>query len=85
MLPTIGTNSRSEECQFYLFLKLYIYIYVKNDGQNHHKGNKRRRPKKGQEMHNLKGLNREGELVFLVVGGYLTHGPSNVTCMQIVS
>jgi hypothetical protein len=24
------------------------------------------------------------ELVLLVVGSYLTHGPSNVTCMQIV-
>ncbi len=45
---------------------------------------KRRRPKKGQETHNLKGPKRGREPIFLVVGSYFTHGPSNVTCMQIV-
>jgi hypothetical protein len=58
MLPTIGTNSGYEECQFFFF---FNYIYIKNDGQNHPKGDKRRRPKKGQEMHDLNGPNREGE------------------------
>jgi hypothetical protein len=42
---------------------------------------KRRRPKKGQETHNLKGPKRGREPISLVVGSYFTHGPSNVTCM----
>ncbi len=45
---------------------------------------KRRRPKKGQETHNLKGAKRGREPVYFIVGSYLTHGPSNVTYMQIV-
>jgi hypothetical protein len=35
-------------------------------------------------MHNLKGPKIGREPVFLVVGSYFTHGPSNVTYMQIV-
>ncbi len=45
---------------------------------------KRRRPKEGQETQNPKGPNKGRELVSFVVGSYLTRGPSNVTCMQIV-
>jgi hypothetical protein len=45
---------------------------------------KRVRPKKGQKTHNPKGPKIGKELVSLVVGSYLTHGPSNVTTMQIV-
>jgi hypothetical protein len=60
-------------------------IQQKNDGRNHHKGDKKGRPKKGQKMNSLQEPKKKGrELVSLVVGGYLTHGPSNVTCMQIV-
>jgi hypothetical protein len=42
---------------------------------------KRGRPKKGQKTHNLKGPKRGRELMFFVVGSYLTHNPSNVTNM----
>jgi hypothetical protein len=41
MLPTIGTNLGYEECEFYLI----IYIYIKNDGQNHPKGDKKEEAK----------------------------------------
>jgi hypothetical protein len=50
---------------------------------------KRGRPKKGQKTHRLKGRKRRIELVrielvSLVVGNYFTHGPFNVTNMQIM-
>ncbi len=45
---------------------------------------KRRRSKKGQETHNRKGPKRGRGPISLAVGSYFTHGPSNVTCMQIV-
>jgi hypothetical protein len=45
---------------------------------------KRGRLKKSQKTHNLKGPKKGRKLVFLVVGSYFTHGPFNVTYMQIV-
>jgi hypothetical protein len=53
-------------------------------GQNHHKGNKKERPKKGQKMNNPQDPKKGKELVLLMVGSYLTHGPFNVTYIQIV-
>jgi hypothetical protein len=47
-------------------------------------GDKKGSPKKGQKMHNLQSPKRGRELVSLVVRNYLTHGHSNVTCMQIM-
>jgi hypothetical protein len=38
MLPTIGTNLGYEKCDFY-------FIYIKNDGQNHPKGDKKEEAK----------------------------------------
>jgi hypothetical protein len=48
-------------------------------GETKREGQKR--PKDAQPA----GTEKKGrELVPLVVGSYLTHGPSNVTCMQIM-
>jgi hypothetical protein len=38
----------------------------------------------GQKTNNLQEPKKGRELVPLVVGSYLTHSPSIVTCMQIV-
>jgi hypothetical protein len=40
--------------------------------------------REGQKTNNLQEPKKGNELVFLVVGSYLTHSPFNVTCMQIV-
>jgi hypothetical protein len=42
---------------------------------------KREGPKKGKKMHNLQEPKNKIKLVLLVVGNYLTHGPSNVAYM----
>jgi hypothetical protein len=47
---------------------------------NHHKGNKKERPKNAQPIRFKKGR----ELIPLMVGSYLTHNPSNVVDMQIM-
>ncbi len=39
---------------------------------------------KGQKTHSPKSPKRRRELVFLMVGSYLTHNPYNVVSMQIV-
>jgi hypothetical protein len=41
-----------------------------------------RKAKKTQSLQENKRKKKGRELVPLVVGSYLTHGPSNVTCMQ---
>jgi hypothetical protein len=43
-------------------------------------GKAKERPKYAQHARTKKGR----KLVLLMVGSYLTHGPSNVTCMQIM-
>jgi len=42
------------------------------------------RPKKSQNMHNLKGPKRRRELTSFMLGNYFTHNLFNVTNMQIV-
>ncbi len=72
MLPTIGTNSGSEECEFFFLKK-------NNDGQNHPKGDKKgaakERPKDTQP--------KERKRANLSCSRKLFH-PSNVTFMQIM-
>jgi hypothetical protein len=47
--------------------------------QGRQKGKTKERPKDNQP----RGTKKKGrELVPLVVGSYLTHGPSNVTCVE---
>jgi hypothetical protein len=54
-----------------------------NGPEPHGRGDKKERPKKGQKMHSLLAGNKKKkkQLVPLVVGSYVTHGPSNVACM----
>ncbi len=47
-------------------------------------GDEKGRLKKGQKTHSPQEPKKKKELVPLVVASYLTHGPSNVACMQIV-
>jgi len=83
MLPTIGTNSGSMECEFYFIF--YFYFFKRMMAITIPRKTKRGRPNKGQKTHSLKGPKRGREPIFLVVGSYFTHGPSNVACMQIVT
>jgi hypothetical protein len=45
--------------------------------------NKKGRPKKGQKTNSPQEPRKRRKLVPLMVRSYLTHGPSNVACMQI--
>ncbi len=45
---------------------------------------KRGRPKKGQKTYNPQEPKKGKELIPLMVGSYLTHGPYNVAYMLIV-
>jgi co-chaperonin GroES (HSP10) len=53
--------------------------------RNHTAGEtKRKGPKKGQKMHSLLARNKKKKrqlVPLVVVGSYVTHGPSNVACM----
>jgi hypothetical protein len=55
----------------------------KLDGWNHHMEDKREGQRKVKKMHNPGGTKEGRELVPLMVGNYLTHNPSNATCMHI--
>ncbi len=48
------------------------------------RGDKKGRPKDAQHARTMK-KKREKELVPLAIGSYLTHGPSNVSHMQIIT
>jgi hypothetical protein len=50
-------------------------IQYKIDGQNHPRGDKKGRPKKGQNTHSSKDPKRGKELVILMVGSYFTQSP----------
>ncbi len=45
---------------------------------------KKGRPKKGQKTYNPQEPNERKDLIPSVLGNYITHGPYNVTCMQIM-
>jgi hypothetical protein len=53
-------------------------------GQNHHKGDKKGRPKKGQNMYMPQEPKKWRKLVPLMIGSYFIHSPSNVANRQIV-
>jgi hypothetical protein len=53
----------------------------KINGQNHPRGDRKQRPKKGQKRRSPTGPKRGRELVSLMVGSYVTHSPSNVANM----
>jgi hypothetical protein len=46
-------------------------------------GRQKERPKKGQKINSPQEPRKRRKSVPLVVGSYLTHGPSSVVCMQI--
>jgi hypothetical protein len=55
---------------------------IKINGWNHHREDRREGQRKAKR--HTAHRNQRREQVPLVVGGYLTHSPSNVTCMQLV-
>ncbi len=70
------------------FLNLPIYSNkaknpIKTNGRNRHTKDKNKGQIKVKKHVTHMNYERR-ELVLLVVGGYLTHGPFNVTCMQIM-
>jgi hypothetical protein len=48
-----------------------------------HRGDKKGRPKKGEKTNSLQEPRKRRKLVPLVLGSYLTYGPSSITCMRM--
>jgi hypothetical protein len=79
--PSSNTHLHSHKIEREKIIMFFSHtkIQYKNVGQNHHRGNKKERPKKGQKMHNAHEPKKGRKLILFMVGSYFTHIPFNVT------